>query len=159
MARKTTEPVAYTETVHYQYENGGEVINTLETSVNKPCTPSKDAEKITRVAKIRVETHVFEDKSVEENKVYEKKIKTLQIRDDVTAPSSGKVAESSKRYDPEDHEEVEEPKELPGRMGRFEVLKNLVDNIAKQGRLTQVFSVLALIVACVALIFAVVRLV
>jgi hypothetical protein len=142
--------------VHYQYESGGEVVNTLETSVNKPCTPSKDAEKITRVAKIRVETHIVEDKTVENGKVYEKRINTLQLRDDAAAPSSGRVSESSRKQSDQPSYDQDEKEQPAGRMGRFEVLKNLVDNIAKQGRLTQVFSILALVVAFVAVVVAVI---
>ena len=64
---------------------------------------------------------------------------------------SEKSADFVSRDEPIGHDEP-----VRGQMGRFEVLKNLVDNVASQGRLTQVIAIVALIVAVSALIVGIV---
>jgi len=153
-AKRTTEPVAFTETVHYQYENGGEVVNTLETSVNRPCTPGRDAEKITRVAKVRVETHVVEDKSVENGVVYAKSIKTHQIRDDTAQASSGKVSESPRVVRGEDPGFEAAPRKEEHSTS---TLKNMIDNILSDNRVTRVLQYVTLAAAIGALVIAILK--
>lgn len=89
VGKTVEEPTWYAETAQYLYESGGVVKHKVENSANEPVTPSEDAERITRVGKLRVETRVFEDNRVVDQSSYCKTINTVQVRNDDEAPIKG----------------------------------------------------------------------
>jgi hypothetical protein len=81
MRKPNREPTAYAEIGGYMYENQGQAKVKMQTSVNKPLKLD-DADRVTKINKVRVEMHVTEDKSVQENQVYEKDIRMKQTTDE-----------------------------------------------------------------------------
>lgn len=80
-AAKTNEPSGYVEIGTYLFNNPGKSSVKTLTSVNKPLKLDT-ADEIKQVKKIRVETRVVEDTSVEDGKVYQKDVETIQTSGD-----------------------------------------------------------------------------
>lgn len=73
----------------------------MQTSVNRPLKLD-DAERVTRIKRVRVEMHVKEDKAVRDDQVYQKDIDMRQIVDDgssATNTTSESPAHSSDEQD------------------------------------------------------------
>lgn len=86
-ASATAEPVGYAEVGTYLHKNPGKATVKTYTSCNEPLKVDAAVE-TQQIKKIRVETHVYEDKSVNQNVVYQKDVETIQLSDGET-PVSG----------------------------------------------------------------------
>ena len=113
--------------------------------VNRPLVID-DAELTKRMKKIRVTMHVSEDKSVHQNQVYEKDIEMVQ---EIIGDPSGKAGKSAP-YSQDATPEVNAAngQTNPEGMTPFQVLKNFVDNIAKDNRAQWI------VIVCIAIIAA-----
>lgn len=146
----TTEPKAYAEVGTYMYRNNGtgKVSVKMHTSVNKPLALD-DADEVLKVKKIRVETHVVEDKGLTDGVAYQKDIETIQLTD-------GDAPETSSSY----QTGAEDPVKSADGPSPLQVLKNFVDNIAADVRekhtLTMILVAAALVLGTAALILAIV---
>lgn len=117
MKRPNREPTAYAEIGGYMYETEGNAKVKLQTSVNKPLKLD-DADRVTKINKVRVEMHVSEDKSVQDNQVYEKDIKMKQISNNGDASDGTNFDEDST------------PSKSNGGLENSAVyLKNMIDNV------------------------------
>jgi len=96
-----SEPAGYAEVGTYMYRNGGtgKVSVKMHTSVNKPLALD-DADEVLKVKKIRVETHVFEDKGLADGVAYTKDIETIQITDGVAPTSTSSKTTSEGKDEP-----------------------------------------------------------
>lgn len=145
---KQNEPSGYAEVGTYLHEDEGKAKIKTYTSVNAPL--KVDASERTRqVKKIRVETHVYEDKSVGDNCVYEKNVETIQVSGDGLRPSINKLKEQ--RYEePEESEDFEESEEKDSLNKGERFLKNMIKSQNAWLIFVAGVSVLALVVAVVA---------
>jgi len=147
-------------------DNGKVHVEPLEVGVNQEVR-APNLKHQSRIFAKRLEIHEVEDDTASvrtggQMSAYRKDLDAEQTDVDGGDAPKTTVKDKSTASDfsaPErDPVECDEPVQR-GSMGRFEVLKNLVDNVAAQGRVTQVIAVIALIVAVAALIVGVVAVV
>jgi hypothetical protein len=151
MAKKRTkvvrEPVAYAEVGSYLHEGDGKAKIKTYTSVNKPLAVD-ESERTRRIGKIRVEMHVKESKELQDNAIYQKDVKMIQLSDN----DSGKTEKIGEDYVPEQPDGTVRPG-----MDKTDYLKNFVDNIAADHRTTKVLLFVLGALAIIALVIAVVK--
>jgi len=151
---RVEELKGYAEIGSYMYRNNGtgKVSVKMHTSVNKPLELDS-ADEILKIKKIRVETHVIEDKNLSDGIAYQKDVETIQKTDN--------GAPMNETFDGTDS--------MPGGNGSgnnsgepsgLQVLKNFVDNIAADVRdnknLQTVLFLLIGVIAVSALILSIV---
>jgi hypothetical protein len=143
-------------------DNGKVHVEPLEVGVNQEVR-APNLKHQSRIFGKRLEIHEVEDdtpvvRSGGQMSAYRKDLDAEQ--NDVDGGEALKTMvkdkSSSSDYEAPRGEDVDEVPQQRAPMGRFEVLKNFVDNVAAQGRLTQTIAVVGLLVAAVALIVGVI---
>jgi hypothetical protein len=140
---KQKESETYVDIGGYVHQDEGRVKAKLYVGdPNRPLVID-DAALTKRLKKVRVTMHVSEDTSVHKNQVYEKDINMDQQILEEGSPSKGGTSSMGKEYlTPEDGNGKN-----PDGLTPLQVLKNFVDNIAKDNRVQWILIVAIAIIA------------
>lgn len=149
---RRSEPVSYAEVGAFLHEHdGGSATVKTYTSVNEGLKVDA-ATRTQQIGKVRVEMHVFEDKSVKDGQIYEKGIFMKQIRDNFVGNGTQPISGSEQIYNQPTGAENQS-----GELTPLKVLKNFVDNIASSQRLMWGIIVGLAIIAGGALALAIIQ--
>lgn len=146
---KNKEYESYAEIGAYLHRDEGEARVETYTSVNSPLKVSA-SKAVEQISKVRVTMHVEEDKGVTRDGFYMKGVRMSQTRDNNTEET--KSNGSSKQDYPYSQRQEDGQKDLPA-WGK--VLKNLVDEVSANTRLSILLAVVGIVLAAGAFVMAV----
>ena len=148
---RKSEPVSYAEVGAFLHEHdGGSATVKTYTSVNEGLKVDA-ATRTQQIGKVRVEMHVFEDKSVKDGQIYEKGIFMKQIRDNFESNGTLPMAGSEQTSNQPGAENQS------GELTPLKVLKNFVDNIAADNRTQWIIICLAILLGAAAITIALIK--